>query len=155
MPAKIPTCLAPGLVFLALSGAAGAAATLQLTVADCRRLIEHFPDPDVEYQEGVDVRGRPVAPADLPGRPKLPLPEDYVFDIEVRPFDFVERRRLSEESEIIADALSENATTLRLGTAIVTADGRAYFNGVALHDETQRALAQGCRATLAEAEQDR
>lgn len=141
--------LAAGLLLLAAaSEPALAGETLRLTKADCRRLIEHHPDPDVAYREGVDLRGRPVVPADLPGRATLPLPEDYVFDIEVRPFDYVERRNLSEESEIIADALSENATTLRLGTAEVRRDGRAYFNGVALHDELQRTLALGCRDAL-------
>lgn len=33
----------------------------------CRYLPRHRPAPDVAYQPGVDVRGRPVAPADLPG----------------------------------------------------------------------------------------
>lgn len=148
MSAKILSCLAAGAICLGLSDMAAAGTSLRLTKADCRRLVEHLPDEDVVYREGRDVRGRPVVPADLPGRPKLPLPEDYVFDIEVRPFDLVERRGLTEESEIIADALAENPTTLTLGRARVTRDGQAYFNGVALHDEAQRRLALGCREAL-------
>lgn len=148
MMAHRPLCLIASVVLLALSGQTAAATTVKLTKADCRRLVEHQPRGDVAYREAVDVHGHAVVPADLPGTPRLQLPEDYVFDIEVRPFDFVERRDLTEETEIIADALSENATTLTLGTALVTRDGRAYFNGVALHDEFQRTLALGCNEAL-------
>ncbi len=33
----------------------------------CRALVRHQPAPDVAYKPGVDAKGRPVAPADLPG----------------------------------------------------------------------------------------
>ncbi|RJF84925.1 hypothetical protein D3877_10680 [Azospirillum cavernae] len=33
----------------------------------CRALTRHQPAPDVAYKPGVDVKGRAVAPADLPG----------------------------------------------------------------------------------------
>ncbi len=148
MMAHKPLCLIASAVLLVLFGQADAATTVKLTKADCRRLVEHLPRDDVAYREAVDARGRAVAPADLAGTPRLNLPEDYVFDIDIRPFDYVERRHLTEDTEIIADALSENATTLTLGTALVTRDGRAYFNGVALHDETQRVLALGCNEAL-------
>lgn len=42
-----------------------ALAQSDLTV--CRYLPRHRPTPDATYQPGVDVKGRPVAPADLPG----------------------------------------------------------------------------------------
>ena len=144
---RLPWLLAAIISFL-LPGPAIAGATVKLTKAECKWLVEHRPRDDVAYREGVDVRGRAVVPADLPGAPDLALPEDYVFDIEVRPFDFVERRHLTEDGDIIADALSENATTLNLGTAEVTKDGQAFFNGVALHDEAQRTLALGCERAL-------
>lgn len=34
--------------------------------ATCRALTAHQPAPDVAYKPGVDVHGKPVAPADLP-----------------------------------------------------------------------------------------
>jgi hypothetical protein len=43
----------------------------------------------------------------------------------------------------------EEATSMTVGTAIVTPDGRAWFNGVALHDVEQEALLQRCRDALA------
>ncbi|XKH36529.1 hypothetical protein ACIU1J_19270 [Azospirillum doebereinerae] len=47
----------------------------------CQTLTRHRPAADVEYRPGVDVRGRPVAPADLPGSaPTVPLDR---FDIPV------------------------------------------------------------------------
>lgn len=40
--------------------------TLSVTLGACQRLVAHHPVPDVTYRPGVDVLGRPVAPADLP-----------------------------------------------------------------------------------------
>ncbi len=36
-----------------------------ITVESCRILTEHIPADDVSYKGGVDVRGKPVKPADL------------------------------------------------------------------------------------------
>lgn len=36
-----------------------------ITIEDCRILTEHIPKNDVAYKAGVDVRGRPVKPADI------------------------------------------------------------------------------------------
>lgn len=49
---------------------------LKITRAECDELlIEHVPDADVAYKEGVDVDGNDVTPADLAGSPKLDLPD--------------------------------------------------------------------------------
>lgn len=147
---KSPFLLLMGLgLAMALDTAAPAAEeTLRINRGDCSRLVPHVARSDVAYREGIDVHGKPVAPADLPGSPDLLLPEDYVFVVQIRPFDYVERRRLREDPEFIADALSENATELGLGTAVVTRDGRAYFNGAALFDEEKFELARLCREAL-------
>ena len=50
---------------------------------DCRALVEHTPAPDVEYKAGVDVRGRPVPPADLPGGMQVRLPDAFPVGINV------------------------------------------------------------------------
>ncbi len=66
------------LVLVAVLAVCGGAALAQQDVAsqpvrivitktDCSRLIRHVPAPDVAYQPGVDVQGRAVAPADVPG----------------------------------------------------------------------------------------
>src|SRR5262245_41340299 len=48
---------------------------LQVTAADCRRLVQAVPSADVNYRPGVDVYGRAVAPADLAPVPPLGPPE--------------------------------------------------------------------------------
>ncbi len=53
---------------LALCGAAQAQqGRTTVDPALCRALTRHQPAPDVAYKPGVDVKGRAVVPADLPG----------------------------------------------------------------------------------------
>jgi hypothetical protein len=51
----------------------------------CRTLTRHRPAPDVEYRPGVDVKGRPVAPADLPGSAgaMAPAPLDIPLTLDL------------------------------------------------------------------------
>ena len=52
-------CLAPALFLLAAAPAAAhEKATVAITRADCVRLVEHVPGPDMAYRPGVDVYGR-------------------------------------------------------------------------------------------------
>jgi hypothetical protein len=56
---------------------------LKLTRAECDELlIDHVPDADVAYKEGVDVDGNFVEPADLAGSPKFDLPEVIEIPLE-------------------------------------------------------------------------
>ncbi len=110
------------------------AQTVSISDADCARLVEHIPSADVAYTPGVDVRGRPVAPADLPGTPRITLPETITFDVSVdlRRFGLPRTSRLFEP----------NAT---VGKVTVESSGRAYFNGQPLQNTDSDALAQFCR----------
>lgn len=107
-----------------------------ITHGDCARLVPHEPAPDVAYQEGVDVHGRPVAPADLPGSVRLDLPETFVFDLTIRPLD-----NPLEDYEF-------EETGLVLGEVSVTPDGRASFNGRPLQSESQAELSRRCQERL-------
>lgn len=51
----------------------------------CQRLTRHVPAADVEYRPGVDVNGRAVAPADLPGSAgaQPPIPIDLPLSIDL------------------------------------------------------------------------
>ncbi|MDW5534994.1 MULTISPECIES: hypothetical protein [Azospirillum] len=51
----------------------------------CQRLTRHVPAADVEYRSGVDVNGRAVAPADLPGSAgaQPPIPIDLPLSIDL------------------------------------------------------------------------
>jgi hypothetical protein len=68
------------------SAARAAAAGVFADPSLCARLpanrpfpnVEHRPRADVEYTPGIDVRGRPVAPADVPGSAATVRPTDHV-----------------------------------------------------------------------------
>ncbi len=114
---------------------------LRISRADCARLVAHVPSDDVAYRPGVDVRGRPVAPADLDGTPALALPESYRVRIEVDSDD---------RFGIPATAGSYDADIV-VGVALVEADGRVLFNGQPLQSEATFELGQRCRELLRQA----
>ncbi len=132
--------LAPALFLLAASPAAAhETATVTITRADCARLVDHVPCPDVAYQPGVDVYGREVAPADLGGAPRIELPETILIDIEV---DLFERFGIPANPALYeADA--------EVG-AVLYQDGRFTFNGQPLQDEAEAELAARCQRIVRE-----
>ncbi len=69
-----------GLIILFASAASVALAqtdapTIRIDPAACRYVARHQPSADVEYKPGVDVHGKPVAPADLPESYAIELPK--------------------------------------------------------------------------------
>ena len=126
--------LLTALVALPASAQTGETATIVITAADCRALVAHQPAPDVAYQPGVDIRGRPVAPADLPGGLTVAPPTTFIIPIEI---DLVERFGvLPPDRGFEADAL--------VGTVLYD-DGRLFFNDQPLVDPVQAAIAEACR----------
>lgn len=132
--------------------------TLPVTVAldarECRRLlaqrgtvVAHQPAPDVNYQPGrdVDSRGRPVAPADLPGSAN-PLPLDGMIDLPIRmPLSGLPGlpqvpSTVKEESRLRIASLQVDPMT-----------GKLVFNGKPLEPQTEDAVAVACRDYLARA----
>jgi hypothetical protein len=131
-----------GVIALAACCAAVAAAPalgqgLAIRRDDCARLVEHVPAPDVAYRPGVDVRGRPVAPADLPGTVRIDVPETITFDAaaDLRRFGLPAGSRLY-------------APHADIGQITIERDGRAYFNGQPLQASDNDALARYCRQRL-------
>lgn len=115
---------------------AAAQESLRLAVTPdvCDRLVVHRPDDDVAYQPGVDVEGRPVAPADLPGTVRLTMPGTITIPVTV---DIVERFGLPfDPGAIEADGL--------IGTLTLRGD-RLTFNGQPLYDVEQDYLNWLCR----------
>lgn len=125
--------VAPGFVLLCLLCAAtpAAAQTLVIDSAACRLLERYRPEPgqDPAYRAGEDVRGRPVAPADLGGGTALALPETFEFELEVRP----------RESGRLRDS------RIGVGRVSVLPDGRLLWNGEPLDDARRVALLELCR----------
>lgn len=100
----------------------------------CSKVVTHVPDADVAYQPGVDVHGRPVAPADLPGSPQI---DSFVITLElnVRRFGIPVPGPRGLDPEV------------QLG--VITVQGnRVYYNGQPLDDPDQQRLAAACRDFL-------
>lgn len=96
----------------------------------CRQLPRHQPAPGVAYTPGVDVHGKPVVPADLPGR---------------------NTRRLSFEMPVTLDlakqlgfAVPSNAPgSMQVGKLTIE-DGKVLFNGQPLSGRSEAELATVC-----------
>jgi len=127
------------LIFGAAAVPAAADEPLVVTIskADCDRLVKHEPAPDVAYRPGVDVNGRPVAPADLDGGVQIAVPETIYIPIEVDLFD---RFGIPANPDLFAADAQVGEVAYR--------DGRAYFNGQPLQDEASAELADRCQKIM-------
>jgi len=135
-PQQYTVILALFLGFTAVS--AQDSQSLYVTRQDCRQLVAHHPDPGVEYQPGVDVHGKYVAPADLPGGPALGLPDKVTFDLRLNPLTYA--------PQTAAPSGAFSNTTTNLGHVEVDlATGAAKFNGQALDGEQTRIVTEACR----------
>lgn len=116
-------------------GTADSAETSRIVVDDsvCRSLVVHEPDPGVEYQPGVDVYGRSVAPADLPGGQRLDLGDEIAIPLIV---DLAQR---------FPDRLAEAGLDLKasLGTLTIAGD-EVRFDDAPLDDSLVDAIAALC-----------
>jgi hypothetical protein len=123
-----------GLVMAAIVWTAPASAEIAISRKDCERLVRHEPAPDVTYQPGVDVHGRPVAPADLGGGQQIQLPDVIYIPIEVL---------IQDKFGIPANSVLYDATAL---VGVVSVRGnRVYFEDQELTDPEIAALEQACR----------
>ena len=122
------------LILAAAAWAAPASAEIAISRKDCQRLVDHEPAPDVAYQPGVDVHGRPVAPADLGGGQQIQLPDVIYIPIEVL---------VQDKYGIPANSVLYDATAL-IGVVAVRGN-RVYFEDQELTDPEVAALEQACR----------
>ena len=126
------------IAILAIMAAPASAAERTIAVArsDCELAVRYVAPAGVDYQPGVDVDGRPVAPADLDDGRRLQLPESIPVIISE---DTRKRFHVSHHSPLFdADAVV-GIVELRLS------DRRLTFNGVELSDPEANALAAMCR----------
>jgi hypothetical protein len=110
---------------------------LRIPRADCLRLVPHDPDPDVAYKPGVDVRGKPVAPADLPDSGlQIELPDQVEFDISFSPFRGTTASRFGD-TDLYVGTVRYNLKT-----------GEATLNGAPLTVPQKAEIAARCREVL-------
>jgi hypothetical protein len=122
------------LVLASIAWAAPASAEIAISRKDCQRLVNHEPAPDVTYRPGVDVHGRPVAPADLGGGQQIQLPDVIYIPIEVL---------IQDKYGIPANSVLYDATAL---VGVVSVRGnQVYFEDQPLTDPEIVALEQACR----------
>ena len=101
-------------------------------------LVAHHADDTVAYRPGVDVDGRPLAPADLPGHAPLTLsPEDVAVDPRI-PLDAIVTLPASLQPILDDAEIDIGLVTLR--------DGIAYLGERRLADPAHAALAEACEA---------
>jgi hypothetical protein len=121
-------------VFSVLAWAAPAGAEIAISRRDCERLVRHEPAPDIAYQPGVDVHGRPVAPADLGGGSQIELPDVIYIPIEVL---------VEGQYGIPANSVLYDATAL---VGVISVSGNeVYFEDQPLTDPEIAALEEACR----------
>lgn len=108
----------------------------------CRALLSEARDvPSADYTPGVDVRGKPVVPAEGPnGAPDHGLPETIVIDLDV---NVAQRLGLALGAGVAPDA--------KLGSLTV-AQGQVLLNGQPLHRRNRADLVRACRQAAEEAE---
>lgn len=118
---------------------AAAETVIRIPRADCARLVEHRTAPDVSYKPGVDVRGKKVAPADLPGSSAaIKAPKQVEIEISFNPLRGGAGNRFGS-SELIVGRVRFNLET-----------GEATFNGQPLTDPEQAELARKCQRVVRE-----
>lgn len=122
----------------AVPAAAYAAETAAVDPALCQALVKHTPSADATYQPGVDVNGKPVAPADLPGAPQMKLPDR----LEI-PLTLSLAKVLNLNTSQYPYNQLGTGTEAQLGLLTVEGD-RVLFNGKPISDTQQDNLAVLC-----------
>lgn len=140
-PILIALLLAP----LVASSALAQKATV--SERECRQLVDHQASQDVNYKPGVDVRGRPVAPADLPSSgAQIQAPKSFTIDLKTS---------LSGKFGIPANSPLLDPS-VEIGKITVEDGGkRVLYNGQPLGGAERSALAEACRQQQARQPQTR
>ena len=115
------------------------AQTVTIKAADCTQFIQHVAAADVAYESGVDVKGRPVVPADLGGGVQIEPPEEFTIPITVD---------LQKRLGIPVDPNQFQTQNFTVGN-VTWKDGRGYFNGQPLQNEEAEKLAALCQQQTA------
>ncbi len=129
-------CAGIGLCLSSAAANSADAVKIEISKSDCRRAAAYRPSADVEYKPGVDVNGRKVAPADLPGTPQIKLPDVISLDVKID---------LSKYATIPSGLSPEaSAGTVKFDLR----SGKLTFNDQPLDDEAAYELQAECQRVL-------
>lgn len=106
--------------------------TIRVDPAACRYLTRHQPGADVEYKPGVDVHGKPVAPADLADGYAIELPKS--IDIAITA-DIARRFGIATNNLYRGEA--------QIGTVTLQGD-QVLFNGRPIQPQAETELMALC-----------
>lgn len=128
------------LILALMSGVASAAndgkSAVTISPKDCQRLVQHTPSADVAYKPGVDARGNPVTPADLPGSARITAPNEITINLTVD---------LLKEYGVASGSPLSPRGEASVGTVVYDiAAGRLTYNGQVLTEPEQNVLAAAC-----------
>ncbi len=123
------------ILLAALLAFPGGAAAQPIDLSACRFLTAHRPAAGVEYTPGVDVTGKPVAPADLPGSAGASPPLER-FDLPVT-LDFARSMGFPVPQGAAAPGVEIGYLTWYAG--------RLYFNGQPIGGPSEAELYAYCR----------
>lgn len=136
MPVFLEKALgAIGLMALFASAAQADAPTIRVDPAACRYVTRHQPSADVEYKPGVDVHGKPVAPADLPDGASIQMPDHIDIDLTA---DIARRFGIPTNNLYRGEA--------RIGTVTVQGS-QVLFNGRPIQPAAEADLLALCAKT--------
>ena len=116
--------------------------TVSISPENCQKLTAHIPRDDVKYKGGVDVKGRPVIPADITPYADLGLGDEISFLLIL---DAAKEGIVNENAKNLLKQNPEILGELYLGQ-IVIKNNEAYLNGKPLIPEQQQQLYRFCRA---------
>lgn len=133
----------PGLLLAHFISSGLAAETVSISTADCRALVAHTPRADVAYQSGVDVRGKPVTPADLNAGDALGLPSTIEIPIAV---DVAKRLFPGAPDNILG---SRRGLEGKAALGMLSIKGNdVFWNGKPLASQDEILMAEACRSSL-------
>ena len=116
----------------------------QATVSDreCRQLVEHSASANATYQPGVDARGRPVAPADLPSSGgQIQPPQSINIDLKTA---LAGKYGIPSNTPLLDPSVE-------IGRITVEDNGRrVLYNGQPLGSAETGALAEACKQRQAQ-----
>lgn len=128
------------LVLVSLPAFSAEATKAGVSLKDCQRLTKHVPSADVAYTPGVDVRGKPVVPAQGPGGGEnaFKLPDKITIDFGI---DLAGKYGFSGAGD-----QTSTAKIMTIGYDL--AAGGLTVNGKPLSKDDSRAVKKACQLLL-------